>query len=115
MTWIPLLLADPSPSLRILVLKNLLNKSEDDEEVKELREIQMKDPLIEKTLESQLENGSWEAKALGSIAPGGNIQTTSQELVKLAYLEYPKTDNIISPTTAIMYYWNPCIPFITDI
>ena len=36
MTWIPLLLGDSSPSLRLLVLKELLNKGEDDNEVQEL-------------------------------------------------------------------------------
>ncbi len=33
MTWVPLLLTDPSPNLRILVLRELLNRPEEDEEV----------------------------------------------------------------------------------
>ena len=32
MTFVALLLTDPSPNLRILVLKELLNRPEDDEE-----------------------------------------------------------------------------------
>ena len=31
--WAPLLLADPSPSLRLLVLRELLNRPESDPEV----------------------------------------------------------------------------------
>ena len=95
MTWMTLLLADPSPSLRILVLKNLLNKDENDSEIKELREIQMEDQIIEKTLKTQLENGSWASKSTGTIATGGNLQLTSQILVKLAYLEFQPTNEII--------------------
>jgi len=103
MTWIPLLLADPSPSLRILILKNLLDKDENDEEVIELREIQVKDPIIEKTLKLQRKNGSWTSKTTGSIAPGGDIQLTSQILVKLAYLEFPSTNQTIKKAVEFIF------------
>ena len=59
MTWAPLLLADPSPSLRLLVLRDLLNRPEDDEEVRELKKLQEEDPLILKFLALQNEDGSW--------------------------------------------------------
>jgi hypothetical protein len=95
MTWIPLLLADPSPSFRILVLKNLLGKTEDNEEVKELREIQEQDPILENILKFQLANGSWDTKISGDTAVAGNIQFASQNLVKLAYLDYPRKSAII--------------------
>ena len=39
MTWIPLLLADKSTTLRYLVLRNLLHKEESNEEVQELEGI----------------------------------------------------------------------------
>lgn len=103
MTWIPLLLADPSPSLRILVLKNLLNKPESDEEVQELRDVQHKDRVIEKTLNLQLEDGSWNANLLGGSAPGGNIQVTSQQLIKLAYLEFPPESKVVKKAVEFIF------------
>jgi len=103
MTWIPLLLADPSPSLRILVLKYLLNKPEHDEEIKQLREVQMEDPIIERTLKLQLDNGSWDAKTTGSITSVGNLQTTSQVLVMLAYLEVPFINEIIENAVEFIF------------
>ena len=45
MTWAPLLLADPSPSLRLLVLRDLLERPETDAEVQELRQLQERTPL----------------------------------------------------------------------
>jgi len=36
MTWVPLLLTDPSPNLRLLVLRELLNRPNNDNEVQEL-------------------------------------------------------------------------------
>ncbi len=39
MTWAPLLLADPSPLLRLRVLRDLLGRPADDAEVRELTEL----------------------------------------------------------------------------
>ena len=46
MTWAALLLADPSPSLRSLVLRELLGLPEDDPEVRELAALREDEPLI---------------------------------------------------------------------
>jgi hypothetical protein len=46
MTWLPLLLADPSPALRMLVLRELFNRPEDDAEVRELTALRETDPLV---------------------------------------------------------------------
>jgi hypothetical protein len=89
MTWISLLLSDSSPSLRLLVLKKLLNKPEDDSEVLELMQLRESDLLISSLLDSQLPNGSWNKDAVNSTAPGGNIQATSQALVRLGYFQLP--------------------------
>ncbi|MFW9950844.1 MAG: prenyltransferase/squalene oxidase repeat-containing protein [Candidatus Thorarchaeota archaeon] len=89
MTWIPLLLSDPSPSLRLLVLKELLNRQDNDPEVLELKELQENDTLITSLLKFQLPDGSWNKDDLGSTAPGGHIQATSQALVRLGYLQIP--------------------------
>ena len=39
MTWAPLLLADPSPSLRLLVLRDLLDRPDFDNELRELQRL----------------------------------------------------------------------------
>ena len=46
MTWAPLLLADPSPSLRILVLTELIGRKKSDNEVKELLPLRDRDPIL---------------------------------------------------------------------
>jgi hypothetical protein len=52
-TWIPLLLSDPSPGLRMLVLRELLHRSDDDPEVRELTGLRENDPLVTKLFASQ--------------------------------------------------------------
>ena len=46
MTWLPLLLADPSPCLRWLVHRELLGRPGDDPEVRELVDLREADPLV---------------------------------------------------------------------
>ena len=46
MTWAALLLADSSPCLRTLVLRELLGRSEGDGEVGELLGLRDQDPLV---------------------------------------------------------------------
>jgi hypothetical protein len=59
MTWVPLLLADRSPCLCYLVLRDLLNRPADDPEVQELREGRERDPLVSGLLGSQEADGAW--------------------------------------------------------
>ncbi|MBN1876643.1 MAG: hypothetical protein JXA33_20625 [Anaerolineae bacterium] len=59
MTWFPLLLADPSPCLRWLVLRQLFHKPEDDPEVQELAALRASDPLIAPLLTGQGPDGAW--------------------------------------------------------
>jgi len=84
MTLIPLLLADPSPSLRLLVLRDLLNRLEDDKEVLELKRLQEEDPLILKFLALQNEDGSWRGGEGGGTILG-DIRLTAQALMGLGY------------------------------
>jgi len=84
MTWIPLLLADPSPSLRLLVLRDLLNHPESDDEVQELQDLQRTDPRIEKFLALQEKDGSFRSgEGGGSVL--GRIRMTAQALMGLGY------------------------------
>lgn len=90
MTWAPLLLSDPSPSLRILVLQELLGRDENDDEVKELRKLQKNDPLITRLLALQNKDGSWRAGEDGA-GQSGAIRLTSQALMGLGYMGLPST------------------------
>ncbi|MFX1318210.1 MAG: prenyltransferase/squalene oxidase repeat-containing protein [Promethearchaeota archaeon] len=84
MTWTPLLLADPSPSLRLLVLRDLLNQPESDTEVQELQELQKSDPMVEKFLALQEPDGAFRSGEGGGTVLG-RIRMTSQALMGLGY------------------------------
>jgi hypothetical protein len=84
MTWIPLLLADPSPSLRLLVLRDLLNRPDSDEEVQELKKLQQTDPMVEKFLALQEKDGYFRSGE-GGGAILGPIRMTAQALMGLGY------------------------------
>jgi hypothetical protein len=85
LTLAPLLLADPSPSLRLLVLRDLLNRPQNDEEVLELKKLQKEDSLVLRLLELQNRDGSWrEGETGGSTL--GEVRLTAQALMGLGYL-----------------------------
>jgi hypothetical protein len=86
MTWVTLLLADRSPSLRKLVLTELLGRSQNDSEVKELENLQKEDPFITNLISLQQKDGSWKDIDQASITPGNKTRTTSLALVRLGYL-----------------------------
>jgi hypothetical protein len=87
MTWVALLLADASPCLRLLVLRNLL-KQKNNKEIKELEKIREKDSLVMELLPLQAADGSWGQEAVMGNAPGGKIQITAQALARLGYLGF---------------------------
>ena len=87
MTWVPLLLSDPSPNLRLLVLRELLDRPESDEEVGELMAVRQGDPLVQDLLALQSKDGSWRS-ADGGGEPWRRIQTTAQALIRLGYLGF---------------------------
>ena len=84
MSWTSILLSDPSPNLRYLVLQHLLNEHD---EAKELEDTRLDDPIIKRLLASQNQDGSWGQESIMGNAPQGKIQTTSQALTRLGYLE----------------------------
>ena len=88
MTWIPLLLADPSPSLRYLVLRDLLHKNENDSELLELKELQKKDPLITNLVKLQATDGAWEKGDFVGGAHSTKPYATAQALTRLGYLGF---------------------------
>jgi hypothetical protein len=82
--WGPLLLADPSPSLRLRVLSELLGTPSDDQEVLELTRLQGSERLVKDLLVLQREDGSWIQSSTSST--GGLIQETAQALTRFGYL-----------------------------
>ncbi|UCG01252.1 MAG: hypothetical protein JSW11_16750 [Candidatus Heimdallarchaeota archaeon] len=86
MNWIPLLLADPSPCLRLLVLKELLHKKESDPEIQELKEMLNSDPLIINLISFQQSDGSW--KEIDSSTYTDKITSTSMVLLRFGFLGF---------------------------
>ncbi len=84
MTWIPLLLADPSPSLRLLVLRDLLNRPDSDAEIQELYTLQPNDTRVKMFLALQEKDGSFRSGE-GGGAVLGRIRMTAQALMGLGY------------------------------
>jgi len=80
---IPLLLTDRSISLRYLVHRHLL----DSNEAEELMDQRKNDPMIRGLIKLQRPDGSWDASGITGNAPQGKVQTTSQALTRLGYLE----------------------------
>jgi hypothetical protein len=87
-TWLPLLLADPSPCLRMLVLRDLMHRSDDDPELLELAALREADPLVADALRLQAGDGSWSPAHFEGNAPGGVIQMTALVLARLGYLGF---------------------------
>jgi hypothetical protein len=81
-----LLLADPSPCLRLLTLRELLNRPDDDPEVRELISLRETDVLVTDLLELQEPDGSWERA--GPASHTGKLRATSLALTRLGYLGF---------------------------
>jgi hypothetical protein len=88
-TWPPLLLADPSPCLRYLVLRDLFGRAEADLELSELFAVRETDPLAAGILALQAPDGSWRpgAMAIGR-AGGSHTLMTALALTRLGYLGF---------------------------
>ncbi len=78
------LLTDRSVNLRYLVLKHILESDEADE----LTRLREEDPLVKGLLSLQNSDGSWSPSAIAGNSPQGDVQTTSQALTRLGFLEF---------------------------
>ena len=92
MTWAPLLLADPSACLRLLVMRELLQRPDDDAEaeVRELCALRKTDPLVSSLVRSQQPDGSWKSEEPASR--GGALSVTARALMRLGYLGFGPDD-----------------------
>ncbi|MHA2364136.1 MAG: hypothetical protein ACXAC7_09265 [Candidatus Hodarchaeales archaeon] len=103
MTWIPLLLTDPSPNLRLLVLKELLNRSEDDPEIQELSKIRDSDTLVIDLFKLQKPNGSWSSGALPGSYHRTNFQVTCDVLKRLGYLGFKSNHPVVQKGVEFLF------------
>ena len=88
MTWLALLLADPSPCLRWLVLRELLGRTDADAEVGELAALRLQDPLVADLTVLQQEDGSWPGDELGGLGQSDGMKATGRALLRLGYLGF---------------------------
>lgn len=86
MTWAALLLADSSPCLRMLVLRELLERAKDDGEVRELEGLRERDPLVADLLALQQPDGSWER--VDAQSQLSSVRATALALSRLGYLGF---------------------------
>ena len=103
--WPALLLADPSPCLRWIVLRHLLGRTENDPEVLELASLREGDPLVRSLAATQEADGSWLPQRVGpltysvlscwrggAVHPAGGYakrgQLTALALARLGYLGF---------------------------
>jgi len=83
MTQVALLLADRSACLRLAVLRDLLQRDNDDPEVRELLALRDRDPLVRELLALQQADGSWSMSA--ETGRGDARASTAVALTRLGY------------------------------
>jgi hypothetical protein len=103
MTWIPLLLTDPSPCLRYLVLTELLELSEDEGEVQELLEMRESDQLVKELFKLQKANGAWNSFGMTRIATEDNLQLTSMALQRLGYFGFNSSHPLVQRAAEFLF------------
>ncbi len=95
-TWVALLLADPSPCLRWLVLHELLSRRDDDSELRELAEYRHDDPLLVDLTRLQSADGSWTGIDVGRTSASPGVWPTAHALMRLGYLGLGPDDRAVS-------------------
>jgi hypothetical protein len=104
MNWTPLLLSDPSPCLRWLVLRQLFQYPEDHPEVIELAGLRESDPMIKEILSFQEADGSWRTFALSEGRAGSSrILSTSFALARLGYLGFDQQHAAVKRGVAYLF------------
>ena len=103
-SWLPILLVDPSPCLRSLVLRELFHKPSDDEEVLELAPLRESDRLRVEIVSLQESDGSWKPNSLASGRQGSTrVLMTANALTRLGYLGFD-SDNLTVQRAANFLY-----------
>jgi len=90
-----LLLADPSPFLRTLVLTELMSRPSDDREVMELRTLCKKDPFTNELIALQSGDGSWKGDAVPGTGGTNSVWVTAVMLKRLCYMGFAPEHPVI--------------------
>jgi hypothetical protein len=98
-----LLLADPSPVLRRLVLRDLLARPQDDPEVLELDAFCPDDPLAAELVSLQSGDGAWQVNVLGESWGASAIQATALALMRLGYLGFGPQHTAVQRGAAYLF------------
>lgn len=98
---IPLLLADRSACLRVLVLQELLGKDGDDPEVEELRALRERDPLVAPLLAAQEPDGAWRRAEL--VWLGDAQRLTMLALMRLGFLGFGQEHDAVRQGAAYLF------------
>ena len=92
MSWLPLLLADPSACLRWLVLRDLFGRPADDREMVELANLRQHDLQVVELLEQQEPDGSWHTGGRTTAGRSGSrVSLTAFSLAQLGYWGFDAT------------------------
>ena len=83
-----LLLADPSPCLRHLALRELFGRDADDDEVTELIDLLPTDSLVADLLGLQDDDGSWGRDGVATQGSLDRVHATAMALARLGYLGF---------------------------
>lgn len=104
MTWLALLLSDPSACLRWLALRQLFGFPEDHPEVQELAALRQADPLAAGIFSSQEPGGAWKQPDLAAPDLGGNrILATGFALTSLGFLGFDRSHPAVAKGAAYLF------------
>lgn len=92
MTWTALLLADRSPCLRAMVLREIFGRTADDPELRELLALRAEDPLVTGLLALQGPDGAWQGGDLAWPARSSKLRATALALMRLGFLGFGAGD-----------------------
>ena len=100
----PLLLTDPSPCLRWLVLRRLFGFAADHPEVQELERLRQSDPLLLELLTLQGLDGSWAQRHPDEL-PGvaSRVVATGFMLSRLGYLGFDRSHPAVQRAAEYLY------------
>jgi hypothetical protein len=103
MTWTALLLSNPSPCFRYLVLTGLMGRAEDDPEVREVSGLREEDPLFTELAGLQEKDGSWTTLSSKIPPRGRRIVAASQALYRLGTLGFGPDHPVVQKGAAYMF------------
>ena len=104
MTWPALLLSDPSPCLRWLVLRHLFGYDDTHPEVQELSLLREGDPILAEILSYQERDGSWKTGELSEIRFGNSpILATGFALTRLGFLGFDRRHPAVQKGVAYLF------------